>query len=129
MTDGSIGLGRIGQIHVTVTDLERAVTFYRDGLGIPFLFDAPGMAFFDCAGVRLFLGPAENAQFTGRATIYFTVDDIDAAVAALSGRGVPFDKPPHVVHRTDSYALWMCFTQDPDGNNIGLMSEVPTASA
>lgn len=126
MTDADVRLGTIGQIHVAVTDLDRAVAFYRDALGIPYLFGYPGMAFLDCDGVRLYLGPAENDQFSGRATVYFTVPDIDAAVSSLEARGVVFRGPPEVVHRTEAYALWMTFTQDPDGNNIGLMSEVPT---
>jgi len=129
MAGTDVRLGPIGQIHVTVTDVDRATAFYRDALGIPFLFGYPGMAFFDCDGVRLFLGPAENEQFAGRATLYFRVDDIGAAVEALEERGVVFGQPPQVVHRTDSSALWMCFTQDPDGNNIGLMSEVPSAAS
>lgn len=127
MTGTDVRLGSIGQIHVTVTDVDRATAFYRDALGIPFLFGYPDMAFFDCDGVRLFLGPAENEQFSGRATLYFRVVDIGNAVAALEGRGVVFDEPAHVVHRTDEYALWMAFTRDPDGNNIGLMAEVPVA--
>lgn len=126
MTDTDVRLSRIGQIHVTVSDVDRALAFYRDGLGIPFLFSYPQMAFLDCDGVRLFLGPAESEQFGGRATLYFTVPDINAAVASLASRGVAFPDPPHVVHRTDTSALWMCFTTDPDGNNIGLMSEVPS---
>ncbi len=124
-----VRLGSIGQIHVTVTDVDRATAFYRDALGIPFLFAYPGMAFFDCDGVRLFLGPAESEQFSGRATLYFRVEDIATAVASLAARGVEFTSPPHVVHQAASYALWMCFTQDPDGNNIGLMSEVPIAAS
>ncbi len=128
MDAGEVRLGRIGQIHVAVTDVERATAFYRDALGIPFLFAYPGMAFFDCDGVRLFLGPPEGERPDGRATIYFTVDDIAAAVASLAGRGVTFDDRPHVVHRTSEYELWMCFARDPDGNTVGLMSEVPLAA-
>ena len=54
--------------------------------------------------------------------------DIEAAVTALEARGVAFHERPSVVHRDPAYELWMCFTKDPDGNNIGLMSEVPTAA-
>jgi catechol 2,3-dioxygenase-like lactoylglutathione lyase family enzyme len=121
------GLSTIGQILVPVADAERAAAFYRDGLGLRFLFAFPGMAFFDADGVRLLLEQAENPQFEGRATLYFTVPDIDAAVEALEARGVVFGDRPHVVHRDAAHELWMCFTRDPDGNNIGLMCEVPVA--
>jgi len=125
MTDTSFGLSTIGQLLVPVRDVERATAFYRDVLGIRFLFAFPGMAFFDADGVRLYLSQPESPGFDGRATIYFRVADIRAAVAALEARGVTFDDRPHVVHRDGSSELWMCFTRDPDGNNIGLMSEVP----
>ncbi len=128
MTETPFGLSTIGQILVPVRNAERATAFYRDALGLPFLFAFPHMAFFDADGVRLYLSEPESADFRGKATLYFTVPDIEAAVAALEARGVAFDERPSVVHRDPSYELWMCFTKDPDGNNIGLMSEVPTAT-
>jgi len=128
MTNAPFGLHTIGQILVPVTDVERATAFYRDQLGIPFLFAFPGMAFFDADGVRLYLSEPEEAGFDGRATIYFRVPDIAAAVAALEERGLTFADQPHVVHRDGSTELWMAFLKDPDQNNIALMSEVPAAS-
>jgi predicted enzyme related to lactoylglutathione lyase len=125
MTDSTFGLGPIGQILVPVEDVERAAGYYRDQLGLRFLYAFPHMAFFDADGVRLYLAEPEQPDFGGRATIYFRVDDIAAAVAALESRGVAFGERPHVVHRDDRHELWMCFTKDPDGNNIALMSEVP----
>jgi catechol 2,3-dioxygenase-like lactoylglutathione lyase family enzyme len=128
MTDDAFGLSTIGQILVPVRDVERATAFYRDALGMRFLFAFPHMAFFDADGVRLYLAEPESPDFSGRATIYFRVTDIEAAVAALEARGVAFGDRPHVVHRDGSSELWMCFTKDPDGNNVGLMSEVPIAT-
>lgn len=127
MTDAPFGLSTIGQLMIPVSDTERAAAFYRDQLGIRYLFGFPGMAFLDADGVRLYLASPENEQFQGRVTVYFRVPDIGAAVAALEGRGVVFGDRPHVVHNDGSNELWMCFTTDPDGNNIGLMSEVPVA--
>lgn len=126
MSEPPFGLHAIGQIHVSVSDVDRAVAFYRDRLGMRFLFQVPHMAFFDCDGVRLYLGVPESADFQGRATLYFTVPDIDAGVAALEARGVEFADRPHVVHRTETSELWMAFLKDPDGNNLALMSEVPS---
>ncbi len=126
MTEPSFALSTIGQILVPVRDAEASTAFYRDVLGLPFLFAFPHVAFFDADGVRLYLAEPERPDFGGRATLYFRVDDIAAAVAALEARGAVFGEPPHVVHRDPAYDLWMAFTTDLDGNNIGLMSEVPT---
>lgn len=124
--DSRFGLRRIGQIRVQVTDVDRAVAFYRDALRMPFLFAFPGMAFFDLDGVRLMLVEPEGRAFGGESAIYYRVDDIGAAVEALEARGVAFDDRPHVVHRDPAYDLWMAFFRDPDGNVLALMSEVPT---
>ncbi len=125
MTDTTFGLSTIGQILVPVRDLERAMAFYRDALGMRFLYQFPGMAFFDADGIRLYLSEPETPDFDGRLTVYFRVADIETAVGALEGRGVTFADRPHVVHRDGSGELWMCATRDPDGNNVVLMSEVP----
>lgn len=125
MSEPAFALSTIGQILVPVTDVERAVAFYRDQLGVRYLFGFPGLAFLDADGIRLYLAAPEQPGFAGRSTIYFRVPDIHAAVAALEARGVEFDDRPHVVHDDGTTRLWMCFTKDPDGNNVGLMSEVP----
>jgi len=123
-------LSAIGQIGVTVRDLARAVEFYRDKLGLRFLFQAPAMAFFDCGGIRLLLGPpaanvgaSQLAQGTFSSTVYFKVDDIEAAAAALKSRGVELERDPHFVAHMPDHDLWLAFLRDPDGNLIGLMCE------
>ena len=127
MPETAFGLSTLGQVLVPVRDAVTAAAFYRDRLGLRFLFAFPHMAFFDADGVRLYLAEPEEPDFDGRATLYFQVADIAAAVEALEARGVVFGERPHVVHRDASSELWMCFTKDPDGNNIGLMSELPIA--
>jgi len=119
------GLGAIGQIHVSVTDIDRAVAFYRDVLGVPFLFRVPGqpMAFFDCDGVRLYLGVPESPEFRSSPVLYFTVDDVHEAYTALAQRGVEFRDEPHLVNRTEDSELWMAFFRDPDGTNLAVMVE------
>ncbi len=122
------GLSQIGQIAVNVKDLDRAVAFYRDALGMRPLFQVPKLAFFDCGGVRLMLSPPETPEFDHAASvIYYKVDDIRAAHAALRGRGVNFDGEPHVVARLPAHDLWMAFCRDPEGNVLALMSEVRKA--
>jgi methylmalonyl-CoA/ethylmalonyl-CoA epimerase len=120
---------KIGQILVPVDDFDRGVAFYRDTLGIPFLFSAPPqMAFFDCGGVRLLVGVMSEGQKPQRgATIYFQVDDIRAVHVSLQGKDVAFRAEPHVVHRTPRSELWLAEFTDPDGNHLALMSEVTVA--
>ncbi|HET9223058.1 MAG TPA: VOC family protein [Roseiflexaceae bacterium] len=126
MSSTPFGLSRIGQIALPVRDLDRAVTFYRDVLGLAFLFRVPNLAFFDCGGVRLLLSPPETAELERHSSIiYFTVEDINSAHRILSDRGAPFDDQPHIIANMDTYDLWMAFLRDPDGNLLGIMSEVP----
>jgi catechol 2,3-dioxygenase-like lactoylglutathione lyase family enzyme len=121
------GLRKIGQIHISVSDVDRSVAFYRDVLGARFLFDVPGqsMAFFDVGGVRLYLGKPESPEFRSTPLLYFSVDDVDEAYEELRERGVAFVDEPHVVHRTDASELWMAFFNDPDGTNLAIMAERP----
>jgi predicted enzyme related to lactoylglutathione lyase len=120
-----MALGPLGQVHVSVTDVERSVAFYRDVLGIPHLFTVPGqpMAFFASGPVRLYLGVPESAEFASRCVLYFTVEDIDAEVERLTGLGVEFGDRPHVVHRDGATELWMAGLRDPDGHHVILMQE------
>ena len=127
MPDPSFRLGPIGQILVPVSDVDRAAAWYRDVLGIRYLIGFPGMAFLDADGVRLYLASPTEPGFDGRATIYFRVPDIEAAVAELETRGVAFAGRPHMIFDDGSAQTWMCFSEDPDGNNVALMSEVPSA--
>ena len=121
-----VKLDTIGQIHISVTDPGRAVSFYRDVLGMTLLFEVPGqpMAFFDCGGIRLYLGKPERDEFRSNPLIYYRVASISDAYQALTSRGVTFRTSPHVVHATESMELWMADFRDPDGNCLCLMSEV-----
>ena len=121
-----VSLSRIGQIAVPVKDLAAAVAFYRDVLGMRFLFEFPKLAFFDCGGVRLLLDVPETPDFARHASvIYYAVDDIRATHEALVARGVPFMGEPHLIARMPDHELWMAFFKDPDENVLALMSEVP----
>ncbi|HLT10718.1 MAG TPA: VOC family protein [Micromonosporaceae bacterium] len=122
-----MALGPLGQVHITVTDVERSVAFYRDVLGIPHLFTVPGqpMAFFASGSVRLYLGVPESPEFASRCVLYFTVEDIDAEFERLTGLGVALRDRPHVVHRDAGSELWMAGLTDPDGHHVILMQERP----
>jgi methylmalonyl-CoA/ethylmalonyl-CoA epimerase len=125
MATPALALSTIGQIGVSVSDVARSVTFYRDTLGMKFLFQVPNLAFFDCAGVRLMLSVAERAGETYASILYYKVPDIQAAHATLLERGVTFDDEPHMIARMPDHDLWMVFFRDPDRNLLALMSEVP----
>jgi len=124
-SDG-VGLSRIGQIAVHARDIERAAAFYRDKLGMKLLFQAPpNLAFFDCDGVRLMLSPASEPEFDHASSVlYFRVENIQEAHAALVERGVVFRDAPHLVARLPDHELWMTFFHDSEGNTHALMSEV-----
>ena len=129
--DMNLANAKVAQILIPVEDFDRGVAFYRDVLGIPFLFAAPPqMAFFDCGGVRLLVGGAPAGQKVQRGSaIYFRVSDIDSVYSFLADKAVHFQAKPHVVHRTPSMELWLAEFTDPDGNQLALMSEVALGGA
>lgn len=117
----------VGQFAIGVTDLERSVTFYRDVLGLRFLFRAPpGLAFLQCGGVRLMLSerpPAAPASGTG--VVYYRIPDLDLAYRTLRERGATFVDEPHRIARLADHELWMVFLRDPDDHLLALMAERP----
>jgi catechol 2,3-dioxygenase-like lactoylglutathione lyase family enzyme len=122
MPQHDLKLGPIGQIAIPVTDLDRAIAFYRDALGIPFLFRVPNLAFFDCGGVRLLLDvPADKHHSS---VIYFSVPNINEAYQSLAARAVGFEGQPSLIAKMPDHELWMAFFRDPDGNLLAVMSEV-----
>ena len=121
-------LNQIGQIALHADDLSRAVAFYRDTLGMRFLFQAPpGLAFFDCGGIRLMLDAVKEKDTSDAISslIYYKVDDIEQTFEALSQQNVEFISPPRLVAPMPDHDLWMAFFRDPDQNSLALMSEVP----
>jgi methylmalonyl-CoA/ethylmalonyl-CoA epimerase len=114
----------IGQVAITVKKLDRAVAFYRDVLGLPFLFEAGSMAFFDCGGTRLMLGLAENTDSTWSSIIYYKSENIHRSAELLAVRGVQFEAPPRMIAKMPDHQLWMAFFRDSEGNLAALMSEV-----
>ena len=127
MTSGpasDFGLSTIGQIAISVTDVDRAVAFYRDALGMRLLFRFPNLGFFDCGGVRLMLSGNEKVAESGF-VVYYKVTDIQAAYRTMLERQVAFEREPHLLVPMPDHDLWMAFFRDPDRNLLALMSEVP----
>jgi len=127
MGTNEFGLAAIGQIAVNVHEIERAVEFYRDKLGMKLLFKAPpDLAFFDCDGIRLMLSPPSKPEFDHPSSIiYFKVDNIQLAAQTLSDRGVKFEEQPAFVANMGSYDLWIGAFRDSENNLLAMMSEVP----
>jgi predicted enzyme related to lactoylglutathione lyase len=124
MTMTAPGLSRIHQISMRTHDVDRAVRFYRDTLGLPFLFAAPPrLAFFDCNGVRLMLSTPEPGFDHPGSVLYFAVDDIRQMHELLAARGVTFRSAPHKIATLADREVWLADFEDSEGNTLALMSE------
>ena len=121
----------LGQVALTVRDVAASTAFYRDAVGLRFLFGAgPSLAFFDIGGVRLMLTAPEGHYTPGLSSVlYLKVADILAAHADMAARGVSFVDAPHLIASMPDHDLWMCFFTDPDGHTMSLMCERPKAAA
>jgi len=120
-----IGITRLGQVHIPAQDVGRATGFYKDVLGLPFLFAASGMAFFNCGGVRLMLSRPEGAGSESGSILYFSVPDILSAHTRLKEAGARFEAEPRKIAEMPTHDLWMAFFRDSEQNLMALMSEVP----
>ena len=121
-----VRLGPIGQIALPVSDVDRAETFYGEGLGLRKLYRYGDLTFFDCAGVRLLLEKVgKGSKVKPQGVVYFRCADIALAVRDLSGRGVTFEDKPHLIAKMDDHDLWMAFFKDPEGHALALMQEAP----
>jgi catechol 2,3-dioxygenase-like lactoylglutathione lyase family enzyme len=124
----SLGGRKLVQVALTCRDLDRARTFYRDTLGLPLLFEAGNMLFFQLEDLRLMVGKEERADTPiGGSVIYFDAPDIDALGTALEAKGIEFQGPAETVQRTQTHELKLRAFRDPDGNALALMGMVPKA--
>lgn len=125
MSDTGHKISAIRQIAITVSDVSRALAFYRDVLGLPFLFSpGPNLAFLAAGDVRIMLTTPQGAGGVGQNSIlYFTAPDIAATHAAIVARGAKNERPPQLTAKMPDHELWTAFVRDPDGNLVGLMEE------
>ena len=126
-SDKRLGISRIGQIAVNAHDVARAREFYRDVLGLKFLFDSgPDLTFFDCGGVRMMITKPSGPMFDHPGSIiYYEVADVRESASRLKARGVELEADAHVIARLGAKDLWMAFVRDTEGNLLGLMTELP----
>jgi catechol 2,3-dioxygenase-like lactoylglutathione lyase family enzyme len=124
-TGAGIGITDVGQIAINVHDVQRAIGFYRDVLGLPLLFEIPNAAFFQAGSVRLYLATAEKPEFDHPASIlYYRVPDIHAAFEAIRTAGAHAESEPRIIARMPDHELWIAFFRDTEGNVAALMNEV-----
>jgi predicted enzyme related to lactoylglutathione lyase len=115
---------QLTQVSIAVQDVTRATAFYRDVLKLPYLFAIPNAAFFQLGATRLYLvsAPADSG-FTHSSVFYYQVADLSASYAELIAQGVTSVQSPHWVANMPSYALWMAFLKDSEGNIFALLEE------
>jgi methylmalonyl-CoA/ethylmalonyl-CoA epimerase len=122
----AVTLGQIGQVSLTVDDIDVAERFYGEILGLRKLFRFGDLVFFDCSGVRLFIEKSNGKPFSPASSVfYFRIPDIAVAQRALKARGVAFVDSPHLIAPMEDHDLWMVFFKDPAGNPLALMQEAP----
>jgi len=125
MADQTTGITGLAQVALSVKDIEKATAFYRDVLGLPFLFSAPpGLAFFQVGPTRLMLSAGADEGAGSHGILYYAVTDIQAAFAAVTGRGAVAKEPPRMIAKVAGREVWLAAIEDPDGHVVGLMSEV-----
>ena len=131
MTSVFPGITGFAQVALNVKDLDSAVAFYRDVLGLAFLFSAPpSLAFLQCGPTRVMLnGDPKAPAPAGGPILYYAVGDIAAAFAAITAKGAPVKEAPKAIARVGGREVWLGFTEDPDGHPVGIMSEVPVDAA
>jgi predicted enzyme related to lactoylglutathione lyase len=117
--------GSVAQIAVTVSDVETATQFYRDIIGLRFLFSAgPNLAFLSDGALRIMLSTPQGAGKVGANSIlYFKVDDIESAFADMVEKGATSERPPQLAAQMPDHQLWIGFLRDPDSNLVGIMEE------
>ena len=122
----TVALNQLGQISLSVDDIDTAERFYGETLGLRKLFRFGDLVFFDCGGVRLFIEKSNSQPFSPQSSVlYFRTPDITVAVRELKARGVSFIDSPHLIAPMEDHDLWMAFFKDPSGNTLALMHEAP----
>lgn len=117
-------LSGVIQIAIPAKDIERATAFYRDTLGMQFLFNAPNMAFLDCGGIRIYLDANPGGKEPGgNSLIYFKTEDIEHAHAELKEKGAAIHQAPGIIAKLPDRDVWLMWVRDSESNLLGIMEE------
>lgn len=118
-------VSKIGQIAITVSDVEKALTFYRDILGLDFLFSpSENLAFLQCGEIRIMLSIPQGSGEVGKNSIlYFSTIEIETAYRKMVAAGAEVEREPQLAAKMPDHELWIGFLKDPDGNLVALMEE------
>ncbi|EHR41305.1 VOC family protein [Alishewanella jeotgali] len=121
----TIKLSTIAQIALTVSDVDTALGFYRDLLGLELLFRAgPNLAFLNADGVRIMLSTPQGAGKVGaNSVLYFKVSDIETTHARIVAAGAQSERVPQLAATMPDHELWLSFLRDPDANLLALLEE------
>jgi catechol 2,3-dioxygenase-like lactoylglutathione lyase family enzyme len=115
-------LSGICQIALASADPGALVAFYRDTLGLPVLFEASGMTFFQSGSTRLMIGGAQPGQHVGGdAVIYFEPRDWSAGESALETKGIAFLHPAQKLQDAPGRELMLRAFKDPEGHTLAIM--------
>jgi methylmalonyl-CoA/ethylmalonyl-CoA epimerase len=129
MTTQTKVIQKVGQIGVPVQNLERALEFYRDKLGLQLLFHTDRLALLQCDSVRILLSLPEKEEFAqSSSVIYFQVEDLTKTYHDLKEKGVSFIDKPHIVGKMEQTEIWMAFFKDTEDHTHAFMSEVQKQS-
>jgi methylmalonyl-CoA/ethylmalonyl-CoA epimerase len=114
----------LGQVSLGVSDVASMTAFYRDNVGLPFLFAGGlNLSFFDLGSVRLMIaGPEGGVTAPGNSVLYFKVASVPQTFADMKGK-LNFVDEPHLIAKMPDHELWMVFFKDPEGNLMGFMEE------
>jgi catechol 2,3-dioxygenase-like lactoylglutathione lyase family enzyme len=115
---------------VTIVDVNRARSFYRDTLGLRLVSEEPPFALvFDANGIMLRLGMGKELPPASGTVLGWQVPDIESAVDTLEAAGVKFERYQFL--KQDDSGIWtspsgarVAWFKDPDGNILSL-SEHP----
>lgn len=121
-------LSHIGQIGITVSDVEKVLPFYKDSLGLDFLFMAgPNLAFLQSGDTRIMLTTPQGggAEIGKNSILYFKTADIESTYQSILDNGGTAERGPELAAKMPDHELWLAFIRDPDGNLVGLMQEKP----
>lgn len=114
----------IKQIALSVQNIEKSMRFYRDKIGLKYLYHDKNVALFDCSGLRLMLGKNEKPELKPYGTVvYFQTERLDEEYQRLKKAGVKAIGEPHFTAKFDNKEIWMSFFEDPDGNMFALIEE------